>query len=137
MKFINKAALRGSTSVCAALAALTVFSAPAFAQDDTPAVNTPAECADADADGVCDSDVGGAIVVTGSRIRTPNATSSLPITSIVGETFIAQGGNSIGDNLNYRHFLNITRVVRPLAPENVHEPSEDELFGAYRARHGV
>ena len=100
VKFINKAALRGSTSVCAALAALTVFSAPAFAQDDTPAVNTPAECADADADGVCDSDVGGAIVVTGSRIRTPNATSSLPITSIVGETFIAQGGNSIGDTLN-------------------------------------
>ena len=25
------------------------------------------------------------------------------------------GGNSISDNLNYRHFLNITRVVRPLA----------------------
>ena len=47
------------------------------------------------------------------------------------------GGNSIGDNLNYRHFLNITRVVRPLAPEKVHEPTDDELFGAYRARHGV
>ena len=25
------------------------------------------------------------------------------------------GGNSISDNLNYRHFLNITRVVRPSA----------------------
>ena len=47
------------------------------------------------------------------------------------------GGNSIDDNLNYRHFLNITRVVRPLAPEKVHEPTDDELFGAYRARHGV
>lgn len=47
------------------------------------------------------------------------------------------GGNSISDNLGYRHFLNITRVVRPLAPERVHEPTDDELFGAYRAKHGV
>ena len=29
------------------------------------------------------------------------------------------GRNSISDNLNYRHFLNITRVVRPLPPERV------------------
>ena len=29
------------------------------------------------------------------------------------------GGNSISDNLDYRHFLNITRVVHPLAPERV------------------
>jgi sulfoacetaldehyde dehydrogenase len=41
------------------------------------------------------------------------------------------GRNSISDNLNYRHFLNITRVVRPLAPERVVEPSEEQLFGAY------
>ena len=41
------------------------------------------------------------------------------------------GRNSISDNLNYRHFLNITRVVRPLAPSRVREPSEDELFGNY------
>jgi sulfoacetaldehyde dehydrogenase len=47
------------------------------------------------------------------------------------------GGNSISDNLNYRHFLNITRVVHPLAPERVREPTDDELFGAYRRRHGV
>src|SRR5437868_9170721 len=40
------------------------------------------------------------IVVTGSRIRLPNATSSLPITSISGEKFIEQGRNSIGDALN-------------------------------------
>jgi sulfoacetaldehyde dehydrogenase len=43
------------------------------------------------------------------------------------------GGNSISDNLNYRHFLNITRVVRPLrAPR--HEPTEAELFGDYRRK---
>ncbi|HTS22073.1 MAG TPA: aldehyde dehydrogenase family protein [Casimicrobiaceae bacterium] len=45
------------------------------------------------------------------------------------------GRNSISDNLNYRHFLNITRVVRPLAPERVREPSEEELFGAYLSKH--
>jgi sulfoacetaldehyde dehydrogenase len=47
------------------------------------------------------------------------------------------GRNSISDNLNYRHFLNITRVVFPLAPERVREPTEDDLFGAYRRRFGV
>jgi sulfoacetaldehyde dehydrogenase len=41
------------------------------------------------------------------------------------------GRNSISDNLNYRHFLNITQVVRPLSPERVREPTEEELFGAY------
>jgi sulfoacetaldehyde dehydrogenase len=47
------------------------------------------------------------------------------------------GGNSISDNLNYRHFLNVTRVVRPLAPDKVREPSDEEVFGAYRAKHGA
>lgn len=47
------------------------------------------------------------------------------------------GRNSISDNLNYRHFLNITRVVHPLAPDRVHEPTVDEVFGAYRAKHGL
>lgn len=45
------------------------------------------------------------------------------------------GRNSISDNLGYRHFLNITRVVRPFAAERVHEPTDDELFGRYRAKH--
>ena len=47
------------------------------------------------------------------------------------------GGNSISDNLGYRHFLNITRVVFPFAPDRVREPTDDELFGAYRRKHGV
>ena len=47
------------------------------------------------------------------------------------------GGNSISDNLNYRHFLNITRVVHPLSPEKVREPTDAELFGDYRAKHGA
>lgn len=45
------------------------------------------------------------------------------------------GRNSFSDNLNYRHFLNITRVVRPLAPEDVREPTDDALFGAYRRKY--
>ena len=47
------------------------------------------------------------------------------------------GGNSISDNLNYRHFLNITRVVHPWPPEQVREPTEDDLFGDYRRRHRI
>ena len=37
------------------------------------------------------------------------------------------GGNSFSDNLNYRHFLNITRVVDPLATPRA-EPRDDELL---------
>ena len=47
------------------------------------------------------------------------------------------GGNSFGDNLNVRHFMNVTRVVHPLAPQHVREPGEDELFGAYRRKHAT
>lgn len=43
------------------------------------------------------------------------------------------GGNNFSDNMNYRHYLNITRISRPI-PERV--PSEDEIFGGYFARHG-
>ena len=43
------------------------------------------------------------------------------------------GGNSISENLSYKHFLNITHVVRRI-PERV--PSEEELFGAYIERYG-
>ena len=43
------------------------------------------------------------------------------------------GGNNISDNLNYRHFLNIVRVVHPLSPI---EPSEEEIFGEFWEKHG-
>lgn len=45
------------------------------------------------------------------------------------------GGNSFSENFNYKHLLNITRVVAPLAPEHVREPTEDELFGAFRRKY--
>ena len=44
------------------------------------------------------------------------------------------GGNSFSENLNYKHFLNITRIVRVIPPR---EPTPDEIFGAYRRKHGV
>lgn len=43
------------------------------------------------------------------------------------------GKNNFSDNMNYRHYLNITRVSRPIA-ERV--PGEDEIFGAYFAKLG-
>jgi sulfoacetaldehyde dehydrogenase len=43
------------------------------------------------------------------------------------------GGNSITDNLNYTHFLNITHLVTTI-PED--KPSEEALFGAYWKKYG-
>ncbi|TAN54866.1 MAG: aldehyde dehydrogenase family protein [Betaproteobacteria bacterium] len=43
------------------------------------------------------------------------------------------GRNSFSDNMHWRHFLNITRIARVI-PERV--PGEDEIFGAYFAKHG-
>lgn len=42
-------------------------------------------------------------------------------------------GNSISENLNYRHFINVTHLVRTIAPD---EPSEEALFGGYWQRYG-
>ena len=47
------------------------------------------------------------------------------------------GRNSISDNLNYKHFLNITRIVHPIAAEHVRESTVDELFGDYRRKYGA
>jgi sulfoacetaldehyde dehydrogenase len=41
--------------------------------------------------------------------------------------------NSISENLNYRHFLNITHLLVPIAED---KPSEEELFGPHWARYG-
>ena len=43
------------------------------------------------------------------------------------------GGNSFSDNLNYRHFMNITRIVRPIAAR---EPGVDEIFSGYHKKYG-
>ena len=43
------------------------------------------------------------------------------------------GSNAIDDNLHYKHFMNITKVVNPIPPN---EPSEEELFTDYWAQAG-
>ena len=43
------------------------------------------------------------------------------------------GKNNFSDNMNYRHYLNITRVARPI-PERM--PTEDDVLGSYFAQHG-
>ncbi len=42
-------------------------------------------------------------------------------------------GNSISENLNWRHFVNLTHLVTTI-PED--KPGEDELFGPYWAKYG-
>ncbi len=42
-------------------------------------------------------------------------------------------GNSISDNLNYSHFINITHLVKTIAED---KPSEEELFGGYWQKFG-
>jgi sulfoacetaldehyde dehydrogenase len=43
------------------------------------------------------------------------------------------GGNSISENLNYKHFINITHLVTTI-PED--KPSEEALFGAHWEKFG-
>ena len=42
-------------------------------------------------------------------------------------------GNTIDENLNWRHFVNITHLVSTIAED---KPDEADLFGPYWARHG-
>ena len=44
------------------------------------------------------------------------------------------GGNSFSENLNYKHFMNVTRIVREIPPR---EPSVDDIFGAYSRKYTV
>jgi sulfoacetaldehyde dehydrogenase len=44
------------------------------------------------------------------------------------------GGNITTENINYKHFLNITWVSRPITPV---KPTDDEMFGSYLKKIGV
>jgi sulfoacetaldehyde dehydrogenase len=44
------------------------------------------------------------------------------------------GGNSFSENLNYRHFMNVTRIVRTIPPN---EPALPEVFGDYWSKHRI
>jgi len=40
----------------------------------------------------------------------------------------AWGGNSVNDNVHWKHFLQTTRIVREIPPN---EPSLEEIFSDY------
>lgn len=42
------------------------------------------------------------------------------------------GGNITDENVHYRHYMNVTRVVRAIAPREV---SVDDIFGAYKRKY--
>ena len=44
------------------------------------------------------------------------------------------GGNNISDNMNYRHYLNTTRISTSIAPN---EPELKEIFGEYWKEHNI
>lgn len=92
-----KAAFSGSSSIAALalIGAGLAFAPAAFAQ--TAPTTAPATIATTPGDVETEAN---AIVVTGSRIRLPNASSPIPITSIAGDSFSEQARNSIGDALN-------------------------------------
>ena len=86
----------------------SVFSLALFVSLPALAQETPvASCDDSDADGVCDVDETdttnaneGSIVVTGSRIRSPNVTSDVPVSSISGEAIFQSSDQNVGELLN-------------------------------------
>jgi outer membrane receptor protein involved in Fe transport len=93
---MTRSNLLGATALQTGALIFFASSAPAFAQTATTQAAPVTAVTQADIDKGSASN----IVITGSRIRLPNATSSLPITSVTGEKFIQQGRNSIGDALN-------------------------------------
>jgi len=112
-EMMNKKTLLSATSLrsVGALAIATTFAGQAFAQDAQPVVaQTDAPPAEEQAPAVGASEVelqsnttantANEVVVTGSRIRRPNLESTVPITSIGGESLIKGGDTNIGDTLN-------------------------------------
>ena len=106
---MTKNSLLGATALRTFAAfGLVAFSSQAFAQDAPPPADTVATTAEGEPVGPSEvevqsgtnADTDEAIVVTGSRIRRPNLESTVPITSIGGESLIKQGDTNIGDTLN-------------------------------------
>ena len=84
-----KTRLLAATALAAGVAVLPTA---AFAQATAPVESTPATQSD-----TVDED---AVVVTGSRIRSPNLESTVPVTVVQGAAFFETGRVSIGDVLN-------------------------------------
>ncbi len=82
-------------------AVVALIATPAFAQDTAPADATATNCADVNNNGVCDSDENSSqITVTGSRIKSPNLVSTVPVVSITADQLLDQGDVNVGDALD-------------------------------------
>lgn len=44
------------------------------------------------------------------------------------------GGNNISDNMNYRHYINTTRIAKTIEPD---EPSLEDIFGDYWQKYDI
>src|SRR4051812_36700402 len=94
--------LMGATALASAA---FLFPQIALAQASQPVEAAPCN-EDPNGDPNCLKDATGAednsgtVTITGSRIRRPNLESTVPITSLSGEQFFAQGDSNIGDTLN-------------------------------------
>lgn len=98
MKFFRKSAF--STTTCLATAAIIAFATgtAAQAQDAAPADSAEA-CADANGNGVCDTQEKGDIVVTGSRVRRDEYSAIEPVTVVTANEITQSGFNSASDAL--------------------------------------
>ncbi|MFN3619686.1 TonB-dependent receptor domain-containing protein [Sphingorhabdus sp.] len=76
-----------------AISLALIAAAPSFAQESSVSDDVVEQDEASDASN-------STITVTGSRIRRPNDTSTIPVTTIVGEQFFQQGQTSVGDTLN-------------------------------------
>jgi sulfoacetaldehyde dehydrogenase len=61
-----------------------------------------------------------------SKANAGSFTNGMPMTSSLGCG--TWGGNIISENVNLKHYMNITWVSKPIAPDR---PSEEELFGEF------
>jgi len=114
MSSFNSRILASASVAVIAIAGLSGFASPAFAQatdePDPVCANVPEgperdQCLAGEVElesGQDSPNVGasGDIVVTGTRIRSPNLNSPVPVTSVSAEDLTSQGDVNIGDALN-------------------------------------
>ena len=63
---------------------------------------------------------------TQSKTNAGSFTNSMPMTSSLGCG--TWGGNIVSENVNLKHYMNVTWVSKPIDEDR---PSEEELFGEF------
>jgi outer membrane receptor protein involved in Fe transport len=103
---MKKFALLGTSAIRSAAFAAGIsmaLAAPAYAQETVEEQDPPAALdseAEIESGEAVDENDQEQIVVTGSRIRRPNLESTVPITSISGESIFQGGDTNVGETLN-------------------------------------